>query len=113
MTTYRVIKAYLLVDENHTELGTLAAVLTFQSIWHDLTKPQRAALLADDRTAISPITLDKLRQHQLIDSDGRTTIVGEAVRHYRPDGPIGHALLELTETAKASPHTTTREDGTT
>lgn len=108
--TYRVVKTYLLIDEeDHQQVGIFASILFFHRIWDNLTKPQRAALLTDDRASVRKITLDKLRQHNLIDPDGNTTIVGEAVLHYRPDGPIGHALLELHETAQASPPTTDQQ----
>lgn len=42
----------------------------------------RVALLRDDR--IGKPGSAKLRDLQLVDADGRTTLLGEAVLHYRP-----------------------------
>lgn len=83
--TYRIVKAYHLFDVEAGEtIDRLASMLIFHDLWGRLTKPQRAALLADERTAVRPVTLARLREHQLVDDAGRTTLLGEAVLHYRP-----------------------------
>lgn len=88
----RIFKAYHLADADTGEpVGRLATVMIFQDHWRQLTKPQRAALV--DLAGARPATLTRLREQLLVDQTGQLTLLGEAVLHYRPDAPVGHAYV--------------------